>query len=524
MNRLAHESSPYLLQHKDNPVDWYPWGAEAMERARHENKPIFLSIGYSACHWCHVMEHESFENPQLAAVMNEHFVCIKVDREERPDLDHIYMQAVQALGGRGGWPLSTFLTPDVQPFYGGTYWPPTARGGMPGFDQVLQAVVEAWTNRRPIVLQQAAQLTQHLRDQVALPTGTDDVTLDALRTAHARLSAAFDPRYGGFGQAPKFPHAIDLQVLLRSWHRHRDPQTLHMVQLTLDKMAAGGMYDHLGGGFARYSVDERWLVPHFEKMLYDNALLASAYLDAYLVTGETHYAHVAGETIDYVLRDLRDATGGFHSTEDADSEGEEGKFYVWTVDEIQQILGEETGTRFCRVYDVTTRGNFDGQNILNLPKTLAQCAAILQCDSQPLESELAAARRQLFEARARRVRPGKDDKILVSWNALMIQALARGGRNSGSSGLPGGGPASRAISADIPQPRRRATAPLLATGPGLFGRLSGRLRRPDRRARDPLRSRFRRTLDRRGDPLDRDRLAALPRLRSGRFLLHGRRP
>ncbi len=247
-----------------------------------------------------------------------------------------------------------------------------------------------------------------------------------LRTAHVRLSAAFDPRYGGFGQAPKFPHAMDLQVLLRIWHRDRNPQTLHMVQLTLDKMAAGGMYDHLGGGFARYSVDARWLVPHFEKMLYDNALLASVYLDAYLATGETRYARVARETMDYVLRDLRDPTGGFHSTEDADSEGEEGKFYVWTVEEIHQILGEETGPRFCRVYDVTTRGNFDGQNILNLPKTLAQCAAILQCDLQSLESELSAARTRLFDARAQRVRPGKDDKILVSWNALMIQTLARG--------------------------------------------------------------------------------------------------
>ncbi|MHB8861285.1 MAG: thioredoxin domain-containing protein [Pirellulaceae bacterium] len=425
MNRLAHESSPYLLQHKDNPVDWYPWGAAAIERAREENKPIFVSIGYAACHWCHVMEHESFENEQLAAVLNEHFVCIKIDREERPDLDHIYMQAVQTIGGRGGWPLSAFLTPDLQPFYGGTYWPPTARGGMPGFDEVLRAVVDAWTNRREMVLQQAAQVTDHLQQRVISSTGEEELTGEVLQAAHARLSAAFDPHFGGFGQAPKFPHAVDLQLLLRIWHRQRDPHTLNMVRLTLDKMAAGGIYDHLGGGFARYSVDERWLVPHFEKMLYDNALLASAYLDAYLVTEDRNYARVAQETIDYVLRDLGDASGGFHSTEDADSEGEEGKFYVWSVEEILQILGEERGARFCRVYDVTPGGNFEGQNILNRPKTLEQCAAILRHDPQLLEAELAEARAELFAARARRVRPGKDDKILVSWNALMIQALTR---------------------------------------------------------------------------------------------------
>ncbi|MHB8971894.1 MAG: thioredoxin domain-containing protein [Pirellulaceae bacterium] len=427
MNRLACESSPYLLQHKDNPVDWYPWGPTALERARNEDKPLFLSIGYSACHWCHVMEHESFENPQLATVLNEHFVCIKVDREERPDLDHIYMQAVQTMGGRGGWPLSAFLTPDLQPFFGGTYWPPTARGGMPGFDQVLLAVVDAWANRRESVVQQAAQLTQRLQEQVTRATGEGEPTLDVLRLAQARLSASFNPRCGGFGQAPKFPHAVDLQVLLRIWHRQRDPHALHMVRLTLDKMAAGGLYDHLGGGFARYSVDERWLVPHFEKMLYDNALLSTAYMDAYLVTGDPNYARVARETIDYVLRDLSDPTGGFHSTEDADSEGEEGNFYVWSVDEIKQILGEEAGARFCRVYDVTPGGNFDGLNILNVPKTLDQCAAIFQRDRHTLDAELAAARAELFAARARRTRPGKDDKILVSWNALMIQALARGG-------------------------------------------------------------------------------------------------
>ena len=287
MNHLAHESSPYLLQHKDNPVDWHPWGAEALDTARREQKPVFLSIGYAACHWCHVMEHESFENRDLAALLNRYFVCIKVDREERPDLDHVYMQAVQAMGVRGGWPLSVFLTPDLQPFYGGTYWPPAARSGMPGFDQILDAVADAWANRREQVQQQASQLTQHLGN-LAIAAGPERERLpaaDILQLARDRLAASFDSRFGGFGSAPKFPHAVDLQVLLRIWHRSGDARALRMVRVTLDRMAAGGIYDHLGGGFARYSVDERWLVPHFEKMLYDNALLADAYLDAYLATG-----------------------------------------------------------------------------------------------------------------------------------------------------------------------------------------------------------------------------------------------
>lgn len=428
MNQLAHESSPYLLQHKDNPVEWQPWGAEALERARRTDKPIFLSIGYSACHWCHVMAHESFEDPELAALMNERFVCIKVDREERPDLDHIYMQAVQAMSGRGGWPLSVFLTPDLEPFYGGTYWPPVSRGGMPGFDQVLLAVSDAWTHRRAVAVEQAARLTAHLRDGELSGSATHGVDLDVLRTAVQRWSVSFDERYGGFGGAPKFPRPIDLQVLMRSWFRTRDSHTLHMATLTLDKMAAGGMYDHLGGGFARYAVDERWLVPHFEKMLYDNALLTDAYLDGYLATGHRRYAQVARETLDYVLRDMLDPEGGFHSAEDADSEGEEGKFYLWTIEEIRSILGGELAARFCRVYDVTPGGNFEGQNILHKPKTMDQCATVLRCDREELEREMAEARTRLLEARSQRVRPGKDDKVLVSWNALMIHALARAAR------------------------------------------------------------------------------------------------
>ncbi len=319
MNRLAHETSPYLLQHQHNPVDWYPWGTEALDRARAEDKPIFLSIGYSACHWCHVMEHESFENEQIAALLNQQFICIKVDREERPDLDHIYMQAVQLINGRGGWPLSVFLTPRLQPFFGGTYWPPSARMGMPGFNEVLLAVVDAWTNRRGMAVQQAAQLTAAIasayEEDGASPAAEAGETGkpgdESFQLLRSRLRESFDSVYGGFGPAPKFPRPIELQFLLRTWQRDRDQQTLEMVSLTLDKMADGGMYDHLGGGFARYSVDERWLVPHFEKMLYDNALLADAYLDGYLVCQQSRYREVAEATLDYILRDMTDPKEAF---------------------------------------------------------------------------------------------------------------------------------------------------------------------------------------------------------------------
>ncbi len=374
MNHLSQETSPYLLQHQHNPVDWYPWGAEALERAKAEDRPIFLSIGYSACHWCHVMEHESFENEQIAALLNQQFICIKVDREERPDLDHIYMQAVQLITGRGGWPLSAFLTPDLQPFYGGTYWPPTARMGMPGFDEVLLAVVDAWTNRRGMAVQQAAQLTAAVaseRHEARERTATSEPWMPSaqlFRTATARLAESFDAVHGGFGGAPKFPRPIELQLLLRTWHRDHDPQWLDMVSLTLDRMAAGGMYDHLGGGFARYSVDDRWLVPHFEKMLYDNALLADAYLDGYLVSKNPRYRQTVLETLDYILRNMVDQAGGFHCTEDADSEGEEGRFYVWTVHEVMQELGRHAGGHFCNVYGVLPEGNFEGKNILHLPR------------------------------------------------------------------------------------------------------------------------------------------------------------
>lgn len=427
MNRLASESSPYLLQHQNNPVDWYPWGPEALARAKAEDKPIFLSIGYSACHWCHVMEHESFENEQIAAELNRLFVCIKVDREERPDLDQIYMNAVQLMTGRGGWPMSVFLTPDLTPFYGGTYWPPTARMGMPGFIEVVRAVADAWQNRRHLAIQQAAEMTEHLKGIGREDdTAGDPLEIELLDHAAAHLAKAFDPQHGGFGRAPKFPHSLDLQVLLRVWNRTQEPHLLHIVTHTLEQMARGGIYDHLAGGFARYSVDERWLVPHFEKMLYDNALLTNAYLEAYQATANPEFARVARETCDYILGWMTDPAGGFHSTEDADSEGEEGKFYVWTPAQIETVLGEKRAKLFCGFYDVTQRGNFEhGQSILNVKHPMDYIAHELAWELSDLEKELEACRQELLHVREQRVRPGKDDKILVSWNALMIDALAR---------------------------------------------------------------------------------------------------
>jgi uncharacterized protein YyaL (SSP411 family) len=438
-NRLAQESSPYLLQHQSNPVDWHPWGAEALEKARREDKPIFLSIGYSACHWCHVMEHESFENEKIAAQLNANFVSIKVDREERPDLDQIYMNAVMMLTQRGGWPMSVFLTPDGRPFYGGTYWPPEDRMGMVGFPRVLSAVLDAWQNRREQLHEQAEMITSHLQEAGEAAVGSGKpLSLDTLLAAQVKLERAFDFTHGGFGTAPKFPHSMDLQVLLRLWKRTRRDGLLDMVRLNLGKMAAGGIYDHLAGGFARYSVDARWLVPHFEKMLYDNALLTTAYIEGFLATGDGEYARIARETLDYILNYMTDEAGGFHSTEDADSEGEEGKFYVWTPAEVKAVIGDEAGERSCYVYDVTREGNFEGHNILNLPKTIEQCARIKGWNVDELRRELAESREKLLKVRDQRVRPGKDDKILVSWNGLMIDAMARGHvvRNS-ARGQPG---------------------------------------------------------------------------------------
>ena len=409
-------------------MNWLPWGEEALQLAKQSQKPIFLSIGYSACHWCHVMEHESFENEAIAKQLNQDFVCIKVDREERPDLDQLYMTAVQIMTGRGGWPMSVFLTPDLKPFYGGTYWPPHAKMGMPGFDQVLTAVMDAWTNRQSTAIEQAEMLTERIAATSELESEDTSIDAQLLDSAADNLQRTFDPHHGGFGGAPKFPHSMDIQLLLRIWQRTGRDELLQIARVSLDKMAGGGIYDHLGGGFARYSVDERWLVPHFEKMLYDNALLAGAYLDSYLACGDLEHRKIVRETLDYVLRDMTDDAGCFYSTEDADSEGVEGKYYVWTVAEIHEHLPAEIADRFCKVYDVTERGNFEGSNILNLPHSLSEVAKRHEWSLEELEPQMADAKETLRQIREQRVKPGLDDKVIVSWNGLMIDSLARAGR------------------------------------------------------------------------------------------------
>ncbi len=424
-NRLGQETSPYLLQHAYNPVDWYPWGPEALELSRKLDKPIFLSIGYSACHWCHVMEHESFENPEIAALMNQHFINIKVDREERPDLDQIYMTAVQLMTGRGGWPMSVFLSPNLKPFFGGTYWPPAAQRGMPGFPDVLQGVHEAWSKRRQEVYESAERLTAAIVAD-SIPKGDPSpLTTDLIRNAATVLCQRADRREGGFGGAPKFPHSMDLRVLLRAWKRFGDQDALAVVTLTLDKMAAGGIYDHLGGGFHRYSTDTRWLAPHFEKMLYDHALLVPLYLEAWQATHNPDYLRVVRETLDYVIREMTHPDGGFYSTQDADSEGVEGKFFVWSEAEILSILGPDAGRIFCVCYDVSPHGNWEETNILNRRKTHAQAAQTLNIPEAELEELLAQCRQKLFAVRSQRIWPGRDEKILTSWNGLMLSAFAQ---------------------------------------------------------------------------------------------------
>ena len=426
-NRLIDETSPYLLQHAHNPVDWYPWGEEALVQAKQQDKPILLSIGYAACHWCHVMEHESFENEQIAAVMNEHFINIKVDREERPDLDEIYMNAVQMLTGQGGWPMTMFLTPDLKPFYGGTYFPPDNRYGRPGFPRVLLGVAEAYRERRDAVGEQADQIIANLNQLSAMEGRGRQLTTDMLDQAYQDYLSQFDHHDGGFGSAPKFPPSMGLSLLLRHWHRTGNANALNMVEVTLEKMARGGMYDQLGGGFHRYSVDERWLVPHFEKMLYDNALLSVAYLEAYQATGKGFYRQIAAETLDYVLTEMYDAEkGGFYSTQDADSEGVEGKFFVWQLDEVEQLLGEEKAKIFCEYYDITELGNFEHKNILHVQTPSDLFARKLSIDLGELKDILAEGRRKLFEVREGRIKPGLDDKILASWNGLMIRSMAMG--------------------------------------------------------------------------------------------------
>ncbi len=431
-NRLASETSPYLLQHKDNPVDWYPWGPEALGRAKAEDKPILLSIGYSACHWCHVMERESFEDPDTAEVMNALFVSIKVDREERPDLDGIYMQAVQALTGHGGWPMTVFLTPDGRPFFGGTYFPKAGRPGMPAFVDLLKAVGDAYHNRKGEVLQSASQIAQHLQGRsfgdsgLASPGGgSQQMLTEALLTgALQRLAAAFDWDHGGFGSAPKFPQPMGLEFLLRSYKRQPDPRLLQMAEHTLTQMARGGMYDQAGGGFHRYSTDAHWLAPHFEKMLYDNALLSQVYLHAWQVTGSGFYRQIAEETYDYVLREMTHAAGGFYSAQDADSEGEEGKFFLWSPEEVREVLGDKEGRLFCAYFDVTEEGNFEGRSILNVPVAMAQAAQNLGVPEERLREVAERGRKALYAARGRRVHPGRDEKALTAWNGLMLRSFS----------------------------------------------------------------------------------------------------
>jgi uncharacterized protein YyaL (SSP411 family) len=401
-NRLAQETSPYLLQHKDNPVDWYPWGEEALAKAREEDKPILLSIGYSACHWCHVMERESFEDEETARLMSDRFVCIKLDREERPDLDSIYMEACQAMTGHGGWPLNVFLTPEQVPFYAGTYFPPEPRQGMPSWRQLLGAVAQAWDEKRDEIRAGGARIAERLRGGALLEPSSRPMEEGALAEAVARLRQGYDPVNGGFGGAPKFPPASALEFLLRRGE-------IEMTAHTLRAMASGGMYDQVGGGFARYSVDNRWLVPHFEKMLYDNALLARAYLHGWQVTGDALFREVCEETLDWALREMRGPEGGFYSALDADSEGEEGRFYVWSLEELRQVAGDEA----ARWFGATERGNFEGKNIL------------VRGEGAP--DQLVDWKRGLYEVRSKRVWPGLDDKRLTSWNALMILALAEAG-------------------------------------------------------------------------------------------------
>ena len=428
-NRLSKSTSPYLLQHQTNPVDWYPWCDEAFTLARQADKPIFLSIGYSACHWCHVMAHESFESPAIAQILNENFVSIKVDREQRPDIDHIYMQTVQMLTGSGGWPLSVFMTPEGKPFYAGTYWPPKERWGRPGFDTILNAVVDSWKNRREPLVNQANELTLHLQPKPpSEPTPVSSTwEKESIERADQTLAESFDAKHGGFGHAPKFPHAVDLRLLMAIESRAPAAPRLQRITKTLDAMHHGGIYDQLAGGFARYSTDDRWLVPHFEKMLYDNALLVQSYLDGYLLTGNQRYAEVARQTLDFVLADLTDASGGFYSAMDADSEGVEGKYYVWSREEILQELGLERGNQFCEAYGVTFGGNFQGANVLYEAVPLEQISRTSNMSTNTVRQQLAEDRLRLLKLRSSRPSPGLDDKVLCSWNGMMIVSMARAG-------------------------------------------------------------------------------------------------
>jgi len=433
-NRLVFEKSPYLLQHAGNPVNWYPWGEEAFALARKQDKPVFLSIGYTTCHWCHVMERESFEDEEIGKLMSEHFVCIKVDREERPDIDAVYMTVTQQMTGSGGWPMTVVMTPDKRPYFSGTYFPKESRFGRPGLKQLIYGLSGAWKDDREKVLEVAGEVTRFLKQASAGAPG-DALTADLLEKAFKQLEARFDPVHGGFGSNPKFPTSHQLSFLVRYWKRSGNPKALEMVEHTIQRIRLGGIYDHVGLGVHRYSTDRVWLLPHFEKMLYDQAILAQAALDAYQATGKAEYAELVRELFTYVLRDMTAPEGGFYSAEDADSEGEEGKFYVWKPKEVIQILGKERGERFCKIYNILDGGNFRDEasgsgnehSIPHLQKSLAEIAKDLNLKSSKLAEELEADRRKLFTVREKRIHPQKDDKVLTDWNGLMIAAMARAG-------------------------------------------------------------------------------------------------
>jgi uncharacterized protein YyaL (SSP411 family) len=426
-NRLINETSPYLLKHAYNPVDWYPWGDEALDRAIREDKPILLSIGYSACHWCHVMERESFENQAIANLMNEKFVNVKVDREERPDLDTVYMEAVQMLTGSGGWPMTVFLTPEGKPFYGGTYFPSEDRQNMPGFPRVLLAISESYQNSRGDVDRVTQQLAAQMGRTGELTPSATLLTVDILHQAYAKVATNFDYEAGGFGSAPKFPQPMILEFLLRYYHHGYNPRALEMVELTLEKMAFGGIYDQIGGGFHRYSTDDSWLVPHFEKMLYDNALLVRLYLHGYQITQRSLYRRVAQETLDYVLREMTGPEGGFYSAQDADSEGVEGKFFLWTQDSIRSALGDKDGEIFGRFFGVSEGGNFYGETILNISQKMTSFAKEIGWPVEELAAMIERGKKLLLVLRDQRIRPMLDDKVVTSWNGLMLRSFAEAG-------------------------------------------------------------------------------------------------
>ncbi len=422
------ESSPYLLQHAHNPVDWYPWGDEALARAKAEDKPVLLSVGYSACHWCHVMEHESFENEEIAALMNENFVNIKVDREERPDIDQIYMNFVQLTTGRGGWPMTVFLTPEGFPFFGGTYFPPYDRYNMPGFPRILQSVAEAYREKRDEISHSSVEILAELRRIGLIEAGGGELSVEQLDMAYKAMARGYDASNGGFGGAPKFPAPMTLEFLLRAFDRTKDRQALDMVTHTCRKMADGGIYDHLGGGFARYSVDAQWLVPHFEKMLYDNAQLAKLYLHVWQITKDEYFKQKTEDIFDYVLREMTDEKGGFYSAQDADSEGEEGKFFVWTPAELKEILGEEDARTFGFHFDVSESGNFEhGKSILHERQTVEKSAKALGVSLEALNEAIARGKEKLFAARENRIKPMRDEKVLTAWNGMMLSAFAEAG-------------------------------------------------------------------------------------------------